>query len=57
MDDVYDNIEEYNPNKGRKILRIFFDLNFFLIYNTIFFCCAKNYQTKFYMLSYYKNSK
>ena len=26
MDDIYENIEEYNPNKKRKILIIFDDL-------------------------------
>ena len=26
MDDIYKNIEEYNPNKGRKILVIFDDM-------------------------------
>ena len=26
MDDIYENIEEYNPNKQRKILIIFDDM-------------------------------
>ena len=26
MDDIYENIEEYNPNKQRKILIIFDDI-------------------------------
>ena len=27
MDDIYENIEEYNPNEERKILIIFDDMN------------------------------
>ena len=26
MDDIYKNIEEYNPNKKRKILTVFHDM-------------------------------
>ena len=26
MDDIYKNIEEYNPNKNRKILIVFIDM-------------------------------
>ena len=33
MDDIYNNIEEYNPNKKRKIL-IVFDMFFDMLNNT-----------------------
>ena len=72
MDVIYRNIEEYNPNKKRKI-SIFLDhmiadilsnkkLNpkvshFPWFYYTILFCCAKKSYTEFYALFYYKTSK
>ena len=33
MEDVYKNIEEYNPGKGRKILRVFYDMNADIVSN------------------------
>ena len=33
MDDIYKNIEEYNPNKKRKILIVFDDINSDLLNN------------------------
>ena len=81
MYDIYKNVEEYNPNKRRKILIVFDDviadmlsnkkckpivtelcitgrkLNISLVFITVLFCDAKNYQTKLYALFYYENSK
>ena len=33
MDDIYKNIEEYNPNKKRKILMIFDDMIAYMLSN------------------------
>ena len=48
MDDIYKNIEEYNPNKKRKTLIVFNDMIADIrgrkcFYYTILFCCAKKY--------------
>ena len=56
MDDIYKNIEEYNPNKRHKILIVFDDMivgnlnpivqktkYFSCIYYTTLFCCTKQY--------------
>ena len=67
MDDLYKNIEEYNPDKKRKILIVFDDMIAGMLNNvklnpivtelfiTHFFFYAKKYQTKFYPLFHYKN--
>ena len=71
MDDIYKNIEDYNPNKKRKILIIFDDMiadmlinkklkktkHFSCFYYTILFHCPKKCYTKFNRLFSYKNSK
>ena len=60
MDDIYKNIEDYNPNKKRKILIIFDDMiadmlinkklkktkHFSCFYYTILFHCPKKCYTK-----------
>ena len=70
MDDIYQTIEEYNPNEKRKILTFFNDMiadmlsnikfNPMVFYYTlhiiILFYHTKKY-TKFYALFYYQNSK
>ena len=63
MDDIYKNIEEYYPNKKRKILMVFDDMiadelsckkpnpivnKLFIRVRKLLFCCAK--KTKLYAL-------
>ena len=49
MDDIYKNVEEYNPHKKRKILITFDDMIVDMLnktkqfYHTVFFGCAKKY--------------
>ena len=68
MDDVYKNIEEYNPNKERKILIIFDDMIAAMLSNkkrnpieTELFIRGRKLNIslafKFYALFYYENSK
>ena len=76
MDDIYDiyeNIEECNPNKKWKILIVFGNMIVDLLSNknlnpivteylsyfycTILFCCFKKQYTKFNTIFWYENSK
>ena len=49
MDDIYKNVEEYNPHKKCKILITFDDMIVDMLnktkqfYHTVFFRCAKKY--------------
>ena len=73
MDDIYENIEECNPNKKWKILIVFGNMIVDLLSNknlnpivteypsylycTILSCCFKKHYTKFNTLFCYENSK
>ena len=66
MDEIYENIGEYNPNKERKILTAFYDMvaqkvsanSKRIIYElSIIICSTKKYWTKFCTLFYYEKSK
>ena len=60
MDDVYINIDNYTPNRNRKILIVFDDMIVDImtkikyiscIYHRISFFCSKRCKIKFYTLS------
>ena len=73
MDDKYNNIEDQNPNKKRKMMIVFGDMTAYILSNkkrnpivtelfscfdhTVLFCCSQKYYTKFNTLFCYKNSK
>ena len=60
MDDVYNNIDYYNPNRNRKILIAFDDMiadmmtnnnnKISCFHHTILFFCSKRSQIKLYIL-------
>ena len=43
MDDVYENIDDYNPNRKRKILIVFDDMIADIMTNKVFKPLLKNY--------------
>ena len=66
MDDVYENIDDYSPNRRRKILIVFDDMiadiyymqktkYFTCVYHSVLFLCSKRHEIEFNMLFDYEN--